>query len=433
MKTKRHLRILEKRIEELEAELKTEREVAKVAGELSGRLLSKNAQLTTKRDDDEQYFDGLDDLITQALLPIIEAHGGDFLSLYDGSGTESGDERDFLAAAVGRCAGFLSDEIARLTTPPVGDCGMCGVDPATHGCVSIGITEMDLCDECYAEFQRRTASPQDVKRYEGHTPGPWVSVNVGEKDGCVIVGRLSDEHDNPISQGEAQARLDEDYDCKLYTEGVCEISLQSNDDPQANARLIADAPKLAADYGREHTARVEAERLRDWYKGQNYESQKAVDALIEERDWYHEKLEAAERERDELRVTRDKAVDLWKAETNVSLRLRAELEGRIEPPFYADVVGELEKRERELKAELQLVTAPQPEREKFYRDRITELKRLLREPRYSGVLVAADAGDGSITLLVSKEMFEAGAVVTGKAYHIDAAIGEQPTVGEGRS
>ena len=97
-------------------------------------------------------------------------------------------------------------------------------------------------------------------QYEGHTPGPWVSVNVGEKNGCVIVGRLSDRHNTPILQEEAQALLNEDYDCKLYTEGVCDINLDSNDDPQANARLIADAPLLAEQVEQQ---REVIERLKD--------------------------------------------------------------------------------------------------------------------------------------------------------------------------
>ncbi len=96
--------------------------------------------------------------------------------------------------------------------------------------------------------------PEPVKRYEGHTLGPWVYVNVGEKENCLIIGRLSDENGRSIPQETAQQEIRDDYDCRLYTEGVCEIMFESNDDPQANACLIADAPTLAAkaaDYDRD--------------------------------------------------------------------------------------------------------------------------------------------------------------------------------------
>ncbi len=130
---------------------------------------------------------------------------------------------------------------------------------------------------------------------------------------------------------------------------------------------VVNANDHARALAAEHTARVEADG-----KLRRAEARLTANELHLGRQ--REAIRVAERERDELRVTRDKAVDLWKTETNVALRLRAELAGRVKPPFYADVVGELEKRERKLKAELQLVTAPQPEREKFYRDRIAELE-----------------------------------------------------------
>ncbi len=80
-------------------------------------------------------------------------------------------------------------------------------------------------------------------------------------------------------------------------------------------------------FDRVDAARVEAERLRDWYKGQNYESQKAVDALIEERDWYYEKLEAAERERDEYAGETEEAEDKAdRAESRIT-DLGAEIKG----------------------------------------------------------------------------------------------------------
>ncbi len=66
----------------------------------------------TPREGDEQYFNEFDDLVRQVIRPSVERFGGDFESLYDGSGTESGDERDFLAAAIGQCVGFLDDCLA---------------------------------------------------------------------------------------------------------------------------------------------------------------------------------------------------------------------------------------------------------------------------------------------------------------------------------
>ena len=63
------------------------------------------------REGDEHYFDVFDGLVRQVIMPTIEHSGGDFESLYDGSGTESGDERDFLAAAIGQCVGFLDDRL----------------------------------------------------------------------------------------------------------------------------------------------------------------------------------------------------------------------------------------------------------------------------------------------------------------------------------
>ncbi len=68
-------------------------------------------EVRTPREGDEHYFDVFDDLVRQAIRPSIELSGGDFESLYDGSGTESGDERDFLAAAIGQCVGFLDDRL----------------------------------------------------------------------------------------------------------------------------------------------------------------------------------------------------------------------------------------------------------------------------------------------------------------------------------
>lgn len=80
-----------------------------------------------------------------------------------------------------------------------------------------------------------------------HTPGPWVAVNVGEKENVIMVGRLLDGEDKPISQADAQYRFDTDYDAQLVCELVCEVEYAPEEgDAWANARLIAAAPELLA-------------------------------------------------------------------------------------------------------------------------------------------------------------------------------------------
>ena len=38
-----------------------------------------------------------------------------------------------------------------------GCCGICGVDPIEHECVKVGITHVDMCGECYEEFEMAVA------------------------------------------------------------------------------------------------------------------------------------------------------------------------------------------------------------------------------------------------------------------------------------
>jgi ribosome-binding protein aMBF1 (putative translation factor) len=35
------------------------------------------------------------------------------------------------------------------------ECGMCGADPVAHERVPIGVTEVDMCEECYEAFVTR--------------------------------------------------------------------------------------------------------------------------------------------------------------------------------------------------------------------------------------------------------------------------------------
>ena len=37
-------------------------------------------------------------------------------------------------------------------------CGICGVDPVEHERVEIGLTVVNMCDECFNEYQSRLRS-----------------------------------------------------------------------------------------------------------------------------------------------------------------------------------------------------------------------------------------------------------------------------------
>ncbi len=60
--------------------------------------------------DDEQYFTHMDDLIRAVVVPMVVHHGGEE-DLFDGSGCESGDEREVLAAAISQCMGYLDERL----------------------------------------------------------------------------------------------------------------------------------------------------------------------------------------------------------------------------------------------------------------------------------------------------------------------------------
>lgn len=51
--------------------------------------------------------------------------------------------------------------------PDLSLCGICGIDPVEHENVALGVTEVNMCGDCFCQFQEMCAALAAVEVKEG--------------------------------------------------------------------------------------------------------------------------------------------------------------------------------------------------------------------------------------------------------------------------